>query len=69
METSGDLNSRMEKYYTMLTEVGLWFQIYFSSNNIFHKLEVSVMVKPMKNKLLFSATLISHSHATETKLN
>lgn len=50
-------------------EVGLWFQIYFPGNNIFHKCEVSEMVKPTKNKLLFSATLMSHSHAAKTKLN
>lgn len=68
MESSGYLNSTMEKQYTMLTEVGLWLQIYFSSNNTFRKREVSEMVKPTKNKL-FSATFISHTHVTKTKLN
>lgn len=69
MESSGYLSRRMEKHYTILIEVGLWFQMYFSGNNIFHIYEVSEMIKPTKNKLLFSATLISHSHAAKTKLN
>lgn len=63
------LSSRMEKHYTVLIEAGPQFQIYFPSNNIFHKCEVSEMVKPTKNKQLFSATLISHSHAAKIKLS
>lgn len=63
------LSSRMEKHYIFLIEVGLWFQIYFPNNNIFQKCDVSEMVKPTKNELLFSATLASHSHAANTKLN
>ena len=63
------LSSRMEKHYTVLIEAGPQFQIYFPSNNILHKCEVSEMVKPTKNKQLFSATLIPHSHAAKIKLS
>lgn len=69
IESLEHLSSRMEKHYTVLIEAGPQFQIYFPSNNIFHKCEVSEMVKPTKNKQLFSATLISHSHAAKIKLS
>lgn len=61
----------MEKYYIIPIEVGLWFQIYFPRNNIriFHKCEIYEMVKATQNRLLFSVTLVPHSHAAKTKLN
>lgn len=39
------LSSKMEKHYTVLIEAGPQFQIYFPSNNIFHKYEVSESIQ------------------------
>lgn len=61
----------MEKHYIIPIDVGLWFQIYFPSNDIhiFHKCEIYEMAKATQNRLLFSVTLVPHSHAAKTKLN